>query len=93
LVKQGQHAYKVEREKKRTFRKLWIERLSAVIREKGYSYSSFIGKMTAKNIQLDRKVLSNIAVAFPAVLIKYMLKLLNNCFEWLLSLKTYISLL
>lgn len=67
LVKQGEHAYKNRKEKKRDFRKLWIERLSAAIREKGNKYSSFIGTMTAKNIQLDRKVLSNIAVAFPAV--------------------------
>ena len=67
LVKQWQHAYKGRKEKKREFRKLWIERLSAVVREKGNSYSRFIGAMSAKNIQLDRKVLSNIAVAFPVV--------------------------
>lgn len=67
LVKQGQHAYQARKEKKRDFRKLWIERLSAVIRSKGNSYSSFMGVMVGKNIQLDRKVLSNIAVAFPAV--------------------------
>ena len=65
LVKQGQHAYKSRKEKKRDFRKLWIERLSAVIREKGSSYSTFIGAMNKKGIALDRKVLSNIAVAFP----------------------------
>jgi large subunit ribosomal protein L20 len=41
--------------------------LSAVVREKGSSYSRFIGSMTSKNIILDRKVLSNIAVAFPEV--------------------------
>jgi len=67
LVKQGQHAYDNRKEKKRDFRGLWIERLSAVVREKGNSYSRFIGTMIAKNIQLDRKVLSNIAVAFPQV--------------------------
>ncbi len=67
LVKQWQHAYKNRKEKKRDFRKLWIERLSAAIREKWWSYSRFIGGMTAKNIMLDRKVLSNIAVAFPEV--------------------------
>lgn len=67
MVKQGQHAYKNRKEKKRDFRKLRIERLSAVVREKGSSYSRFIGSMTAKNIVLDRKVLSNIAVAFPEV--------------------------
>lgn len=67
MVKQGQHAYKNRKEKKRDFRKLRIERLSAVVREKGSSYSRFIGSMMAKNIVLDRKVLSNIAVAFPEV--------------------------
>ena len=67
LVKQGQHAYVNRKEKKRDFRKLWIERLSAVVRSKGSSYSRFIGQMTAKDVILDRKVLSNIAVAFPEV--------------------------
>lgn len=67
LVKQGQHAYVGRKEKKREFRRLWIERLSAVIREKGGKYSQFINKMVQKNVQLNRKVLSNIAVAFPPV--------------------------
>ncbi len=67
LVKQGEHAYVGRKEKKREFRRLWIERLSAAVKEKGMNYSTFVGKMTAKNIQIDRKVLSNIAVAFPAV--------------------------
>ena len=53
--------------KKRDFRKLWIERLSAVIREKGNRYSVFVNLMNTKDIKLDRKVLSNIAVAFPSV--------------------------
>lgn len=67
LVKQGQHAYVSRRLKKRDFRRLWIERLSAAIREKGGKYSVFVNKMYTKNIKLDRKVLSNIAVAFPTV--------------------------
>ncbi len=67
LVKQWQHAYDNRKEKKRDFRRLWIERLSASIREKGGTYSSFIGKMVVKRIELDRKVLSNISVAFPEV--------------------------
>lgn len=67
LVKQWQHAYQSRKEKKREFRKLWIERLSAVIREKGGKYSIFMGQMTEKNIILDRKVMSNVAVAFPEV--------------------------
>ncbi|MFA5747683.1 MAG: 50S ribosomal protein L20 [Candidatus Absconditabacterales bacterium] len=65
LVKQGQHSYKNRKEKKRDFRKLRIERLSAVLRTKGTKYSSFINLMYQKNITLNRKVLSNIAVAFP----------------------------
>lgn len=67
LVKQWQHAYKSRKEKKRDFRRLRIERLSAAVKEKGNKYSTFIGSMTKKNIILDRKVLSNIAVAFPQV--------------------------
>lgn len=67
LLKQGQHAYIGRKEKKRDFRRLWIERLSAAIRTKGGKYSQFIHKMTEKNIILNRKVLSNIAVAFPEV--------------------------
>jgi len=65
LTRKGEHEYRCRKEKKRTFRKLWIERLSAVVRSKGSSYSRFIGTMTANGVQLDRKVLSNVAVAFP----------------------------
>ncbi len=65
LVKQWQHAYKSRKEKKREFRRLRIERLSASIREKGGKYSTFMWSMTDKNIIIDRKMLSNIAVAFP----------------------------
>ncbi len=67
LVKQGQHAYVWRKEKKREFRRLWIERLSAVVRGKGGKYSSFIAQLNEKNVRLNRKVLSNIAVAFPDV--------------------------
>jgi large subunit ribosomal protein L20 len=67
LVKQWQHAYVDRKAKKRDFRKLWIERLSAALRAKGWKYSIFINKLTQKNIQLNRKVLSNIAVVFPEV--------------------------
>lgn len=67
MVKQGQHAYVSRRLKKRDFRRLWIERLSAAIREKWGKYSVFVNTMYQKDIKLDRKVLSNIAVAFPAV--------------------------
>lgn len=67
LVKQWQHAYVGRKEKKRNFRMLWIERLSAVIRMKGWRYSLFVNNMDKKDIQINRKMLSNIAVIFPAV--------------------------
>ena len=67
LVKQWQHAYVSRKLKKRDFRKLWIERLSAILRVKGSKYSIFMWAMWAKNIILNRKVLSNIAIAFPEV--------------------------
>lgn len=70
LVKQGQHAYVSRKLKKRDFRKLWIERLSAAIREKGSKYSTFMGLMSKKDIKIDRKVLSNISIAFPEVFTK-----------------------
>lgn len=67
LIKQWQNAYKWRKLKKREFRRLWIERLSAAIRQRWSKYSSFVGCMSKKNIILDRKVLSNVAVAFPEV--------------------------
>ncbi len=67
LVKQGQHAYVSRKLKKRDFRRLWIERLSAAVREKGSKYSVFMGTMLKKDIKLNRKVLSNISIAFPEV--------------------------
>lgn len=67
LVKQGQHAYVSRRLKKRDFRKLWIERLSASLRARGYKYSRFVNALDQKSVLLNRKVLSNIALAFPVV--------------------------
>ena len=67
LIKQGQHAYTSRRLKKRDFRSLWIERLNAALREKGSKYSVFMNALYQKDIQLDRKMLSNIALAFPEV--------------------------
>jgi len=67
LVKQGQHEYRNRKEKKRDFRKLWIERISAACRNSGTKYSIFINDLYNKRILLNRKVLSNIAVLFPTV--------------------------
>jgi len=67
LVKQGQNAYIGRKNKKRDFRRLWIERISAAVRTKGGKYSQFIHQMNSNDVVLNRKVLSNIAVAFPVV--------------------------
>ncbi|USN56670.1 MAG: 50S ribosomal protein L20 [Candidatus Peribacteria bacterium] len=67
IIKQGEHAYNHRRTKKRDFRRLWIQRISAAVRAHGISYSQFINQMNQKDVVLDRKVLSNIAVAFPEV--------------------------
>jgi large subunit ribosomal protein L20 len=66
-VKQGQHAYVGRKEKKREQRQIWIERLSSALRMKGLKYSTFIAQTKEKNVILNRKVLSNIAIAFPQV--------------------------
>lgn len=62
VVHAGADAYRGRKEKKRTFRALWITRLSAALAPHEISYSQFIGKLKSKNIELDRKVLSQIAL-------------------------------
>lgn len=65
VMKAGQHAYIDRRKKKRTFRGLWITRLNAAVREQGISYSRFIKGLKDKNIALDRKALSELAIHEP----------------------------
>ena len=60
-----QYAYRDRRVKKRDFRKLWIIRINAAVRQHGLSYSKFIHLLKAKDIQLDRKVLADMAVHNP----------------------------
>lgn len=63
--KAGVYAYRDRKTKKRNFRKLWIQRINAGVREHGMSYSQFIGKVNAKGIQLNRKVLADLAMNHP----------------------------
>ena len=77
LIKQGINAYVGRKLKKRDFRRLWIERLSAVLRNKWTKYSVFMWKMNEKDIRLNRKVLSNIALAFPKVFDKIYEQVMN----------------
>lgn len=67
MMKAGQHAYVDRRLKKRTFRALWIIRLNAAVRAGGMSYSRFIAGLKKKNIGLDRKALSELAINDPKV--------------------------
>lgn len=57
-----QFAYAHRQLKKRTFRSLWITRINAAVRAQGMTYSQFIGKLNAKGIALNRKVLADLAV-------------------------------
>ena len=59
------YAYRDRRNKKRTFRSLWITRINAGARQHGMSYSQFMGKVKAENIELNRKVLADLAMNHP----------------------------
>jgi len=66
LARAGAFAYRDRRARKRDFRRLWIIRLSAACQERGLRYSQLIAGLKAANIELDRKSLSEIAIADPA---------------------------
>ncbi len=66
VMKAGQYAYRDRRAKKRTFRALWIARINAAVREHGMSYSVFMNGLKKAQIDIDRKVLADIAVADKA---------------------------
>lgn len=60
-----QYAYRDRRNKKRTFRALWIQRINAAVREHGMVYSQFINGLQKASIEMDRKVLADLAVKQP----------------------------
>ena len=60
-----QYAYRDRKNKKRTFRGLWIQRINAGARLHGMSYSQFMGRIKANNIDLNRKVLADLAMNHP----------------------------
>ena len=68
------YSYRDRRVKKRNFRSLWIARINAGARANGMSYSQFMGKIKANNIELNRKVLADLAMnhpeAFKAIVVK-----------------------
>jgi large subunit ribosomal protein L20 len=59
------YSYRDRKNKKRTFRALWIQRINAGARLHGMSYSQFMGKVKANNIELNRKVLADLAMNHP----------------------------
>ena len=66
VMKSYMYAYRDRKQKKRNFRKLWITRINAAARMNGLSYSKFMHGLTLANIDLNRKVLADIAVNDPA---------------------------
>ena len=71
VIKAGQYAYRDRRQRKRQFRALWIARINAEARVNGLSYSKFINGLKKADVEIDRKVLADIAVhdksAFAAI--------------------------
>jgi len=65
VIKAGQYAYRDRRQKKRQFRALWIVRINAAARENGLSYSRLIDGLKKAGVELDRKVLADMAVFEP----------------------------
>lgn len=74
VMKAGQYAYRDRRQKKRVFRTLWIARINAAVREHDLTYSAFVNGLKKAAIDLDRKVLADLAVldkpAFAAIVEK-----------------------
>jgi len=66
VEKAGLYAYRDRKNKKRTFRALWIQRINAAVREEGLTYSRFMSGLAKAGIELDRKVMADIAMHEPA---------------------------
>ncbi len=62
VIKAGQYAYRDRRQRRRQFRRLWIVRINAEARNNGLSYSQFINGLNKAGVEIDRKVLSDIAI-------------------------------
>ena len=66
VEKANQYAFRDRKRRKRTFRALWIQRLNAAVRPFGLNYSQFIDGLNKSGLEIDRKVLSDIAIREPA---------------------------
>ena len=65
VEKAGQYAYRDRKARKRNFRSLWIQRINAAVREHGLTYGRFIDGLNKAGVEVDRKVLSDIAIHQP----------------------------
>src|SRR4030065_170269 len=74
VMKAGQYSYRDRRQKKRQFRTLWIARINAAAREQGLTYSGFMNGLKKADIQVDRKVLSDIAVFDKAAFAQFVVQ-------------------
>ena len=74
VEKAMQYSYRDRKVRKRTFRALWIQRLNAAVREYGLTYSRFIDGLGKAGIEVDRKVLSDMAIHEPAAFAAYVEK-------------------
>lgn len=70
ILKSDAYAYRDRRNRKRQFRRLWIIRINAAAREQGLSYNQFVAGCRKAEIELDRKVLADLAVQDPAAFAK-----------------------
>lgn len=71
LMHSGQYAYRDRKQKKRDFRKLWIARINAACRENGISYSRFIEGLTKAGVEVNRKMLAEIAIHDPKMFAEF----------------------
>ena len=67
VEKAGQYAYRDRRVKKRSFRALWIQRINAGVREHGLNYSQFMNGLDKAGVEVDRKILADLAVRDPEI--------------------------
>ncbi len=66
LLHSGQYAFRDRRARKGQFRRLWIQRINAACRQNGTTYSSFIAGLKTAGVQVDRKILADLAVSDPS---------------------------
>lgn len=65
IIRAGEYAYRDRKNKKRDFRKLWIARINAAVRANGYTYSQFMHQLNLHNVNVNRKMLSELAINNP----------------------------